>query len=307
MEKKALARYLAAILLSGLSYTAVANTTYPKTAQTLSDINAQGISNNTLGVNNNTRRIISINKKIGEIDSEINQMNSNFGSDIEKLNIRHLNIKLETKDIRDDLNKLQDEVLYFEDKNAEKIQSNTDLINDQITSIQKDKEIEHHAFDSKLKEVELYVQGALIGVNAADQVTEQLNTNIQNLDKKVIGNTSSIKTLKSDAAKTQKANEVKFTKLENKFDHGVNQLDSKIDKRAQEANSGIASVAAMSNIPYATNTRFSAGVGVGNYKNGSAIAAGAQYQLKENINLRSSVSWNNSDSSVIGAGVAFGW
>ncbi len=50
----------------------------------------------------------------------------------------------------------------------------------------------------------------------------------------------------------------------------------------------------MSNIPYAINTRFSAGVGVGNYKNGSAIAAGAQYQLKENINLRSSVSWNNS-------------
>ncbi|MFP4816092.1 hypothetical protein [Providencia hangzhouensis] len=133
--------------------------------------------------------------------------------------------------------KLQDTVdnsiLDYYNVNAEKIQSNTDLINDQITSIQKDKEIEHHAFDSKLKEVELYVQGALIGVNAADQVTEQLNTNIQNLDKKVIGNTSSIKTLKSDAAKTQKANEVKFTKLENKFDHGVSQLDSKIDKRAR--------------------------------------------------------------------------
>ncbi|MEX5988227.1 hypothetical protein [Providencia hangzhouensis] len=71
--------------------------------------------------------------------------------------------------------KLQDTVdnsiLDYYNVNAEKIQSNTDLINDQITSIQKDKEIEHHAFDSKLKEVELYVQGALIGVNAADQVT----------------------------------------------------------------------------------------------------------------------------------------
>ncbi|MBG5928379.1 YadA-like family protein [Providencia rettgeri] len=239
-------------------------------------------------------------------------MDSSFNNSINKLKKNNNNrLKSETANIRNELVELQNTVdssiLTSYNINAEKIQDNTDLINDQITSIQKDNETEHHAFDSKLKEVELYVQGALIGVNAADQVTEQLNTNIQNLDKKVIGNTSSIKTLKSDAAKTQKANEVKFTKLENKFDHGVNQLDSKIDKRTQEANSGIASVAAMSNIPYATNTRFSAGVGVGNYKNGSAIAAGAQYRLKENINLRSSVSWNNSDSAVIGAGVAFGW
>ncbi|MBQ0268761.1 YadA-like family protein [Providencia huaxiensis] len=239
-------------------------------------------------------------------------MDSSFNNSINRLKKNNNNrLKSETTNIRNELAKLRDTVdnsiLDYYNVNAEKIQSNTDLINDQVTSINKDREKKHHAFDSKLKEVELYVQGALIGVNAADQVTEQLNTNIQDLDKKVVGNTSSIKTLKSDAAKTQKANELKFTKLENKFDHGVSQLDSKIDKRAQEANAGIASVAAMSNIPYATNTRFSAGVGVGNYKNGSAIAAGAQYQLKENINLRSSVSWNNSDAAVIGAGVAFGW
>ncbi|MEX0423421.1 YadA-like family protein [Providencia rettgeri] len=239
-------------------------------------------------------------------------MDLSFNNSINKLKKNNNNrLKSETTNIRSELVKLQDTVdnsiLDYYNVNAEKIQSNTDLINDQVISINKDREKKHHAFDSKLKEVELYVQGALIGVNAADQVTELLNTNIQNLDKKVVGNTSSIKTLKSDAVKTQKANEVKFTKLENKFDHRVSQLDSKIDKRAQEANAGIASVAAMSNIPYAINTRFSAGVGVGNYKNGSAIAAGAQYQLKENINLRSSVSWNNSDAAVIGAGVAFGW
>ncbi|MBO1916297.1 hypothetical protein J4727_12370 [Providencia rettgeri] len=83
MEKKALARYLAVILLSGLSFTAVANTTHSKPAPILSDINAQGISNNTKGIHNNTKRIIYINKKIGEIDSEINQMTSNFSNDIE--------------------------------------------------------------------------------------------------------------------------------------------------------------------------------------------------------------------------------
>ncbi|MEX9869595.1 YadA C-terminal domain-containing protein [Providencia huaxiensis] len=312
MEKKALVRYLAAILLSSLTYNAAADTTQTKPAPTLSDINAQGISNNTKGVHNNTRRIVYINRQINEIKDNVSQMNSDFDNNIKKLKKNNNNrLKSETANIRNELAKLRDtiddSIFAYYNVNADKIQNNTDLINDQVTSINKDREKKHHAFDSKLKEVELFLQGALIGVNAADQVTEQLNTNIQDLDKKVIGNTSSIKTLKSDAAKTQKANEVKFTKLENKFDHRVSQLESKIDKRAQEANAGIASVAAMSNIPYATNTRFSAGVGVGNYKNGSAIAAGAQYQLKENINLRSSVSWNNSDAAVIGAGVAFGW
>ncbi|MEQ4703722.1 YadA C-terminal domain-containing protein [Providencia huaxiensis] len=305
MEKKALVRHLVAILLSGLSYNAAANTSFSKPAPTLSDINAYDIKNNV-------KSIVGINERINNIDNQISQMDSSFNNSINRLKKNNNNrLKSETTNIRNELANLRDTVdnsiLDYYNVNAEKIQSNTDLINDQVTSINKDREKKHHAFDSKLKEVELYVQGALIGVNAADQVTEQLNTNIQDLDKKVVGNTSSIKTLKSDAAKTQKANELKFTKLENKFDHGVSQLDSKIDKRAQEANAGIASVAAMSNIPYATNTRFSAGVGVGNYKNGSAIAAGAQYQLKENINLRSSVSWNNSDAAVIGAGVAFGW
>ncbi|WP_242685814.1 YadA C-terminal domain-containing protein [Providencia sp. M-27] len=305
MEKKALARHLVAILLSDLSYNAAANTSFSKPAPTLSDINAYDIKNNV-------KSIVGINERINNIDNQIGQMDSSFNNSINRLKKNNNNrLKSETTNIRNELAKLRDTVdnsiLDYYNVNAEKIQSNTDLINDQVTSINKDREKKHHAFDSKLKEVELYMQGALIGVNAADQVTEQLNTNIQDLDKKVVGNTSSIKALKSDAVKTQKANELKFTKLENKFDHGVSQLDSKIDKRAQEANAGIASVAAMSNIPYATNTRFSAGVGVGNYKNGSAIAAGAQYQLKENINLRSSVSWNNSDAAVIGAGVAFGW
>ncbi|MEZ2894783.1 YadA C-terminal domain-containing protein [Providencia rettgeri] len=296
MKQKILARHFAALVLSSLSYHAAANTTFSSPPPSLSSINAQGISTNV-------KKISDISGKINHINTTINQMDSRFNSDIDILKQNNSKLKSETIDMRNDLEILNDEMINFENINANKIQSNTNLINSKITSIQQDREKKHHAFDSKLKEVELHLQGALIGVNAADQ----LNTNIQNLDNKVIGNTSSIKALKSDISKTQKANELKFTSLENKFDHGVHQLDRKIDKRAQEANSGIASVAAMSNIPYATNTRFSAGIGAGNYKNGSAIAAGAQYQLKENINLRSSVSWNNSDAAVIGAGVAFGW
>ncbi|MGO2336871.1 YadA C-terminal domain-containing protein [Providencia sp.] len=139
------------------------------------------------------------------------------------------------------------------------------------------------------------------------ELNNKIEANFKNIDKEISNNKIIVTKIKANAIKTQKTNDKKFTAFESKYDNAVNQLDNKIDQRSKEANSGIASVAAMSNIPYATNTRFSAGVGAGNYKNGTAIAAGAQYQLKENVNLRSSISWNNSDSAVMGAGIAFGW
>lgn len=115
-------------------------------------------------------------------------------------------------------------------------------------------------------------------------------------DKNNKANHAKFKQLESMHAKTQAQNATHFS-----------QMDKKISKTAKQANSGIASVSAMSNIPYAMNTRFSLGAGLGNYRNGTAVAVGAQYQIKENVNLRSSVSWNNSDSAVVGAGVAIGW
>lgn len=98
-----------------------------------------------------------------------------------------------------------------------------------------------------------------------------------------------------------------IVQLDNRYEHQTSQLKQKINQTAKQANSGIASVAAMSNIPYSLNSRFSAGIGMGHYKNGKAIAAGAQYQVRENVNLRSSIAWNNSNSPVIGAGMAVGW
>ena len=99
----------------------------------------------------------------------------------------------------------------------------------------------------------------------------------------------------------------KIVQLDNRYEQQVTQLKHKINKTAKQANSGIASVAAMSNIPYSLNSRFSAGLGIGHYKNGKALAAGAQYQVIKNVNLRSSIAWNNANSPVIGAGVAVGW
>ena len=226
----------------------------------------------------------------------------------EMINVEVKN-RIKTNEININSNKdeIKNEIASINNENSYKLAVINQSVNKQLASIQEENTNKNKEIESKLKETESNLNGALISIAAADQVTGTLNTNIDLIDKKITKNTNIITTIKSDALKTQNDNDKKFTAFENKYDNAVNQLDNKIDKRSKEANSGIASVAAMSNIPYATNTRFSAGFGAGNYKNGTAIAAGAQYQLKENLNLRSSISWNNSDSAVMGAGIAFGW
>ncbi|EFO2945453.1 hypothetical protein DQ130_11520 [Escherichia coli] len=101
--------------------------------------------------------------------------------------------------------------------------------------------------------------------------------------------------------------DTKFNQINGKINSTFKQLNDKIEANAKKANAGIASVAAMTNIPYVNNQTFSAGVGVGNYRNGNAVAIGVQYKLNENTNIRASSSWNNTDGAVIGGGIAVGW
>ncbi|AOM41479.1 YadA-like family protein [Xenorhabdus hominickii] len=101
--------------------------------------------------------------------------------------------------------------------------------------------------------------------------------------------------------------EKRFNALESEMRQSVHKLDNKINRVEKRANAGIASVAAMTNIPYSNANRFSVGVGLGQYRDGSAIAVGTQAKVTENVNVRASTSWNNSDGAVFGAGVAIGW
>ncbi|WP_272680792.1 hypothetical protein [Providencia sp. PROV129] len=45
----------------------------------------------------------------------------------------------------------------------------------------------------------------------------------------------------------------------------------------------------MSNIPYSLNSRFSTGIGIGRNQDGKVLAAGMQYPVRQNVNLRSSI------------------
>lgn len=106
------------------------------------------------------------------------------------------------------------------------------------------------------------------------------------------------------------ANEYTNNKIKNIFidnDIALKNMDNKIDKVDKRASAGIASVAAMANIPYVTNHTFSLGVGVGNYRDANAFATGAQYQITESAIIRVSASWNTEDRGVVGGGVSYGW
>lgn len=106
------------------------------------------------------------------------------------------------------------------------------------------------------------------------------------------------------------ANEYTNNKFKNIFldnDIALKNMDNKIDKADKRASAGIASVAAMANIPYVTNHTFSLGVGVGNYRDANALATGAQYQITESAIIRVSASWNTEDRGVVGGGVSYGW
>ncbi|EFM0751987.1 hypothetical protein HIX98_004158, partial [Salmonella enterica subsp. enterica serovar Bredeney] len=97
----------------------------------------------------------------------------------------------------------------------------------------------------------------------------------------------------------------------NQLGNGINerfsQLGDKINRVEKKLNAGIAGVAAISSIPYVSENNFSYGIGLGNYSNGNATAAGVQLKTSINTRLRLNVSWDSSHNTVLGVGFAGGW
>lgn len=87
----------------------------------------------------------------------------------------------------------------------------------------------------------------------------------------------------------------------------LNQINTKINRLENHVNAGIAGVTAIASIPYINSEIFSLGVGIGNYQNGKAVAVGAQYKIANNASVRLNISWDNTDNTGIGTGVAIGW
>lgn len=158
-----------------------------------------------------------------------------------------------------------------------------------------------------------YVKKQLINVAAGTEDNDAVNVlqlnqkaeNIQdniNISKNDAINTSTHYTNNKINESTNK-NDQQFKKIKTQFTKNEQRIDT-FEKRV---NAGLAGVTAISSIPYVSANNFSFGIGVGNYKNGNAIAAGAQYKPFENTNIRINTSLDNDNNSVVGAGIAIGW
>jgi len=89
--------------------------------------------------------------------------------------------------------------------------------------------------------------------------------------------------------------------------NGASKYDAVNFGQLKDAYSGIASVAAMANIPaLAPGKNFSMGLGFGNFEGENAFALGGVARLTDNVSVQASVG-HSDDNSSFGAGVGFSW
>ncbi len=71
---------------------------------------------------------------------------------------------------------------------------------------------------------------------------------------------------------------------------------------------GIASTAAMANIPLVDPTKkFAVGVGLGGYDGQSALAVGGSYRVNPTTVIRGSVAGGSASKTAVGVGVGISW
>lgn len=98
-----------------------------------------------------------------------------------------------------------------------------------------------------------------------------------------------------------------INKLDSQFQYFKSETNNRFYKVEKRANQGIASVAAMSNLPFTDSATFSTAIGIGNYRNATALAWGMQYRINENVKIRASTAWNDSNNFVSAGGVGISW
>jgi len=86
----------------------------------------------------------------------------------------------------------------------------------------------------------------------------------------------------------------------------VRQLNA-VKRDIDDLEGGVASTAAMANIPNVDNgKKFALGMGYGNFKNNSALAVGGSARIAERAVVKASVGMSNSDAT-FGVGAGFSW
>ncbi|WP_244967779.1 YadA-like family protein [Xenorhabdus budapestensis] len=263
---------------------------------TFKDENGTNIPGVELATTNGDLDIYSMdatNKKIQAsiVDGDGNATNKSFSQAQTKAQIA-AGAKKEVDGLfdKDAITKPEDKKVFTQNQTNEKIKTVKEQLNANMKA---------EVNNTVIKGVETQVK-AEVGVQTS-KIQGELNTKMSDeTEKRILGDKETLKNA-NDYTDTR------FGDLKSYTDQKFNDFDNKIDRTEKRANAGVASVAAMSNIPYSNNTGFSLGLGLGQYRNGSAVALGIQDKLNENVSLRLSTSWNNSGSPVFGAGVGISW
>ncbi|WP_337228008.1 YadA C-terminal domain-containing protein [Proteus faecis] len=170
-----------------------------------------------------------------------------------------------------------------------------DINKENIDTNRKGIDINKENIDTNRKDININKEN--IG-NIKDNYIDNLNINGSNISLK-----SHFATLYMEQSISR--NEVKT--LKNNFEHFKSETQNRFYKVEKRANQGIASVAAMSNLPFTDTATFSTAIGIGNYRNATALAWGMQYRINENIKVRASTAWNDSNNFVSAGGIGINW
>lgn len=150
------------------------------------------------------------------------------------------------------------------------------------------------------------------------QVDTATQAKVDSNSKQVAGNTVAVDNVQSrqQAQETtirrhssQLSNhEERITALENENNNNFQNLKNDVDNNRKRAAVGVASVAAMSNIPQVTDSQtFAIGAGVGEYDSQGAIAVGFSARVTERVVTKASVGAGSYGCATVGAGVSYGW
>ncbi|EWG74075.1 MULTISPECIES: YadA C-terminal domain-containing protein [unclassified Enterobacter] len=160
--------------------------------------------------------------------------------------------------------------------------------------------------------------------DASDKATQAINTSayaqslavdaqtVAAANKAAVANVQSRQQAKETTIQNHSAqlknHEERITALENESNNNFQNLKDDVDNNRKRAAVGVASVAAMSNIPQVTDSQtFAIGAGAGGYDSQGAVAIGISARVTDHIVTKASVGAGSFGGATYGAGVAFGF
>ncbi|WP_337090758.1 YadA C-terminal domain-containing protein [Proteus terrae] len=223
-----------------------------------------------------------INDNKNRIETKNNTIQSNIENNKTQIDTNKSNISINKNNIATNKNDIITNKTDI-DINKDNITSNRNKINTNSSDIKANKE-----------NIETNKEGI---DNIKEKYIDNLNINGSNLSLK---NHFSTLYIEQSVARNE------FKDLKTNFEYFKSDTQNRFYKVEKRANQGIASVAAMSNLPFTDSATFSTAIGIGNYRNATALAWGMQYRINENIKVRASTAWNESNW-VSAGGVGISW